>query len=425
MKRRFALKRDLIRAFAGSMNLISPEVENHHEKVSFLAYRLADILGMDEDRKKTVFYAGLLHDIGGILQRGNLSLTDLETNAREIVEYGAAILKQFAVTAPYAPVVLECQTPWHCVDTLPKARDEYVRLGQIVHLADMVTLLMEGPETTLNRAVHLNDLLLHGMEREFSPESLEALRQLSGHEDVWLEMMYRPECYQELIPDDQFLSLDDVVEWTRFMSRIIDFRSPFTAMHSAGVAATASMLAELSGMSEVECKMMRIAGYLHDIGKLKIPDEVLEKPGKLSDEEFNIIKEHAYFSWMLLKDIAGFEQIAEWAARHHEKLNGKGYPFHLYHNELSLGARIMAIADIFSALAEDRPYRRGMEKEKVIMILREDAQNGLLSDKLVALLTDHYDHIDSIRNIESRAASKAYQESLKAGNSDQQLQERL
>lgn len=92
-----------------------------------------------------------------------------------------------------------------------------------------------------------------------------------------------------------------------------------------------------------------------------------------------------------------------------------------YRNELSLGARIMTIADIFSALAEDRPYRKGMEKEKVIMILREDAQNGYLSDKLVALLTDHYDAIDSIRNNESRAASKAYQEGLKAGNNNQQL----
>lgn len=166
--------------------------------------------------------------------------------------------------------------------------------------------------------------------------------------------------------------------------------------------------------------MMRIAGYLHDVGKLKIPDEVLEKPGKLTDEEFNIMKQHAYYTWVLLKDIAGFEQIVEWAARHHEKLNGKGYPFHLSRNELSLGARIMTIADIFSALAEDRPYRKGMEKEKVIMILREDAQNVFLSDKLVALLTDHYDAIDSIRKNESRAASQAYQEGLKAGNSNRQ-----
>ncbi len=415
MERRFASKRDLIRAFAGAMNLISPEVENHHEQVSFLAWRLADILGMDEDQKKTVFYAGLLHDIGGILQRGSLSLADVEANAQEIAVYGASILNQSAVTAPYASVVLECQTPWHCVDTLPKARDEQVRLGQIVHLADAVSLWMAGPETALNRIVHLNDLLRHEREREYSPESLEALRLLSGREDVWLEMMYRPECYLELIPEDHFLSLDDVVEWTHFMSQVIDFKSPFTAMHSAGVAATASAIAELSGMSEFECRMMRIAGYLHDVGKLKIPVEILEKPGKLTDEEFNIMKEHAYYSWVLLKDIAGFEQIADWAARHHEKLNGKGYPFHLYRNELSLGARIMTIADIFSALAEDRPYRKGMDKEKVIMILREDAQKGLLSDRLVALLTDHYDSIDSIRSIESRAASKAYQESLKAG----------
>lgn len=419
MERKFASKRDIIKAFAGSMNLISPEVENHHEKVSFLAWRLADILGMDEEQKKTAFYAGLLHDIGGVLQRVSLSLADLEKNAREIAAYGAEILKQSAVTAPYASVVLESQTPWYQVDKFPKAQDERVRLGQIVHLADVITQWMTGPETVLNRAARLNDLVRSGREREFSPESVEALSRLSGREDVWLEMMYRPECYLELIPDDNFLSLNDVVEWTRFMSQVIDFKSPFTAMHSAGVAATASTLAELTGMSEDECKMMRIAGYLHDIGKLKISNEILEKPGKLSDEEFNTMKEHVYYTWVLLKGISGFEQIVEWAAHHHEKMNGKGYPFHLHNNELSLGARIMTISDIFSALAEDRPYRKGMDKERVIKILREDTQKGFLSDSLVELLIDHYDHIDSIRNNESRAASKAYQESLKAGNGDQ------
>ncbi len=103
----------------------------------------------------------------------------------------------------------------------------------------------------------------------------------------------------------------------------------------------------------------------------------------------------------LIRAFAGsMNLISPEVENHHEKVSFLAY----------------RLADIFSALAEDRPYRKGMEKEKVIMILREDAQNGLLSDRLVTLLTDHYDHIDSIRNIESKAASKVYQESLRAGN---------
>ena len=255
-------------------------------------------------------------------------------------------------------------------------------------------------------------MILCGGENEFCPEVLESFETLCKRESVWMDVMYRPQLFLELIQDNRWVTLDETVKLTEFMSKIIDFRSPFTAMHSAGVAATAVALAELLGMSSDECKMMRIAGYVHDIGKLKIPDEILEKPGKLTDEEFNIMKEHAYYTWILLKDVKGFEQIAPWAAFHHEKLNGNGYPFHLTEGELHLGSRIMTIADIFSAITEDRPYRKSMEKEKVIAILLEDTGRGLLSESLVDLLIDHYDSINARRDAESKAASKKYQESL-------------
>ena len=225
-------------------------------------------------------------------------------------------------------------------------------------------------------------------------------------------MIYRPEIFLDLMTDDRSFSLDETVKLTEFMSKVVDFRSPFTAMHSAGVAATAVALAELSNMSEDECGTMRITGYLHDIGKLKIPNAILDKPGKLTDHEFNIMKEHAYYSWILLKDIQGFETVAKWAALHHEKLNGGGYPFHMMKEELTLGSRIMTVADIFSALTEDRPYRRSMDRDKVVSILREDADRGLISAGVVELLIDHYDEINARRDAESRAASKKYQQSL-------------
>lgn len=222
----------------------------------------------------------------------------------------------------------------------------------------------------------------------------------------------RPQLFLDLDSDNRDISLDEMVKLTEFMSRVVDFRSPFTAMHSAGVAATAAALAKRAGMSEDECRQIRIAGYLHDIGKLKIPNEILEKPGKLTDEEFHIMKEHAYFTWLILKDVKGFEQITAWAAFHHEKLNGTGYPFHLLQDELPLGSRIMAVADIFSALTEDRPYRKSMEKEKVMDILTGDARRGLISSGIVEYLISNYDEINQLRAYESKAASRKYRESL-------------
>lgn len=182
--------------------------------------------------------------------------------------------------------------------------------------------------------------------------------------------------------------------------------------HHEKVAYLSYHLAETMGLDGEECTLAFAGGLLHDIGKLKIPNEILEKPGKLTDEEFNVMKEHAYYSWILLKDVTGFEQIAPWAALHHEKLNGAGYPLHLSSNELSLGSRIMTVADIFSAITEDRPYRKSMEKEKVIAVLNGDAQRGLISESLVGLLMDNYDLINDKRDVESRAASRKYQEIL-------------
>ena len=385
MVQHFTTKRDLIGGFTNAMNLISPEVQNHHEKVSYLAYRLAEASGLDDHEKMLAFTGGLLHDIGGVLKQGDVSLLDLELNAGQVASAGAALLRVFPATSRFAPVVQESQTPWQRLKRLHAHLKAPQQIGQCIHLADAITLLLEV---------------------------LESFETLCKRESVWMDVMYRPQLFLELIQDNRWVTLDETVKLTEFMSKIIDFRSPFTAMHSAGVAATAVALAELLGMSSDECKMMRIAGYVHDIGKLKIPDEILEKPGKLTDEEFNIMKEHAYYTWILLKDVKGFEQIAPWAAFHHEKLNGNGYPFHLTEGELHLGSRIMTIADIFSAITEDRPYRKSMEKEKVIAILLEDTGRGLLSESLVDLLIDHYDSINARRDAESKAASKKYQESL-------------
>src|SRR5690606_8284531 len=114
------------------------------------------------------------------------------------------------------------------------------------------------------------------------------------------------------------LNLDELIKLSEVFAYIIDFRSPFTANHSLGVAQVARKLAELAGFSENECKMMLIAGYLHDIGKLAISNEILEKPEKLETDEFNIIKSHVFYTYRTLESIKEFETINIWASLHHE-----------------------------------------------------------------------------------------------------------
>ena len=217
---------------------------------------------------------------------------------------------------------------------------------------------------------------------------------------------------------DRDANLDTILQVARLIGMIIDFRSPFTAMHSAGVAASARALARLAGMNAHECDMMEIAGSIHDLGKIRTPSEILEKPGKLTVEEFNVMKEHAFFSDLLLSRVSGFNEIRRWAALHHEKLNGMGYPYHLREGEIPFGAQIMAVADVFSAITEDRPYRKGMPEDKVKSILLENADRGELSRLIVDLLIANFDAVNAAREHASKEAGGRYFKAMNATSSE-------
>jgi len=107
------------------------------------------------------------------------------------------------------------------------------------------------------------------------------------------------------------------------------------------------------------------------------------------------MKSHAYYSYLVINSIGGLKQIAEWAGYHHERLDGSGYPFHCSAAELSTGTRILIVADIFTALAEDRPYRKGMSKDEIIQIIREMSARTLLDARIVNLLFENFSEIFS------------------------------
>ncbi len=193
------------------------------------------------------------------------------------------------------------------------------------------------------------------------------------------------------------LDMKRLLSLTKVFSHIIDFRSRFTAIHSEGVAAVAETLAKFAGFSERECQMMRIAGYLHDLGKLAVPTEILEKPSRLTEDEFNIIRSHTYHTFRVLEPIRGFEIINTWASLHHERMDGSGYPFHYDRYSLPLGSRIMAVADVFTAIIEDRPYRRGMNGREALKVLQGMARNLALDPDIVKLVEYHFDEINFVQ----------------------------
>ncbi|MBO4863242.1 MAG: HD domain-containing protein [Eubacterium sp.] len=398
MEKKFTNMRDIARSFSNAMNLLRPETENHHQRVAYLAYHIADEMDYDDEDKKDILYASVLHDIGIVLMP---ELTDKSKRYyfKDVASAGLGIIGDVQRLKPVCEI-FKAASPDGGFDRAIFGSDRYVDFAEIINLSDRVSSMLDPKDAALNQVSDICDTVSDLAGEEISNQVIDAFLRFAAKEYVWMEVLHQPEIFLNYIPAVNDVTLDDMIEMARFMSRIIDFRSSYTAMHSSGVAATAVRLAEIMGLSEDECKMMCVASYLHDIGKLKVPKSVLEKSEKLTDAEFNIVKEYAYYTHLLLKDMTGFEQIGRWASLHHERLNGGGYPFRLSADDIPMGARIIAIADIFSAVAEIRSYRKGLTKEEVVAILRDNVDNGAMSGYIVETLINNYDNINSIREKE-------------------------
>jgi HD-GYP domain-containing protein (c-di-GMP phosphodiesterase class II) len=155
---------------------------------------------------------------------------------------------------------------------------------------------------------------------------------------------------------------------------------------------------------------MRIAGHLHDLGKLAVPAEILEKPSALSEEEFSVIRGHTFYTQQVLESMGDLGPITEWAAAHHERMDGSGYPSHEEMDDLSLGARIISVADVFTALTEDRPYRKGMERDEALEVLQEMADTAVLDGTVVSQLRRNFDDINDARIAAQKVAKQEYDE---------------
>ncbi|MDF2544855.1 MAG: metal dependent phosphohydrolase [Herbinix sp.] len=175
-----------------------------------------------------------------------------------------------------------------------------------------------------------------------------------------------------LIPDQNIeIYMDELEQISRAFAVIIDKKSAFTHHHSLKISERAFKMAQALGYDEKKCRKMKISGYLHDIGKLIVPNSILDKPDKLTKDEMLLIKKHPYYSKFILKQIKGFEDIAEWGPNHHENLTGTGYPEGISGSQFTEESQIMAICDIYQALTEDRIYRSGMSHDDAVIIINK------------------------------------------------------
>lgn len=354
-----------------SIDLYNFLLKNHHRQTCIIAYQIGNHYNLDSQVLSNVVLASAIHDIGAlhVTERDKLLYIDaIDPEPHQIM--GERIIGDFAPFAHISHIIRHHHIVYQDILDGKVNRDDIPIECFIIHLADRIDVLYEThPGET--------DFIISEINKRFGTVFLPELQ------DTFNKLASTPE-FWEKITDDSFYDLllmsindascvidDDSLEsLAELFSRIVDFKSEWTMNHSKSVSVLADHIARIYGLDEKKCFSLRIAGYLHDIGKIAIPIEVLDKPGKLDTSEYKTIKMHATYSSLILSRIPALGDIAKWAMLHHEKHDKSGYPLGKGAVDFTIEMDILAFADIFAALAENRPYRAALTQEKILELLK-------------------------------------------------------
>lgn len=362
---------------------------NHARRVAYISLRLAERFGLSEEELHDLCSFAMLHD-NGLCQEvfsGEVALPetkDIRTRLesyRMHCRYGEDNISHYPFLTDNRNVVLYHHENWDGSGYFGVKGDEIPLMAQIIALADTVDNLFHFENPSIANRRSITEFIKAHNESWFSPLIVEAFLDTQKHVSFWLDLQ-EPQLHEALesrIPDIAHqLSLDDIFAITRVFAYIVDSKSPFTHRHTMCLEEKVGVMGKFYKMDGAHITALKIAASLHDLGKLAIPNSILDKPGKLEADEMELMKSHVYYTDRALAKIKGFEEIAGWAARHHEKLNGGGYPYGISAEGLSFEERLMACLDIYQALTEERPYRPSMSHKEAASILYMLADKGEL-----------------------------------------------
>lgn len=383
-------------------------LKSHHRRVAVISYSIGKELGLENHALGELVVAASLHDIGALsVQERDMLIQEDVVNPMPHCLMGYHMLKSFSVFKDIAQIIRYHHVVYE--DSLDDKEDDIPFASHIIHLADRVDVLISADEFILSQKNRIIEKIHNKVGTTFHPEVYNAFEKVSKADVFWLEInnMTMEQLFKKIdFPVNFDLTIDNILEFARAISRIIDFRSRFTAMHSYTVGHLASLLGSYFDYPKEDCAKLMVAGYLHDIGKIGIDPGLMEKNGPLTEEEFNLMKLHPYYTGQILRELSAsdwFKNVVLWAERHHEKVDGHGYPYALEAKELDTGVKILAYADIITALMENRPYREGIPIDEAFEII--DAKlSKTLSIEMFDVLKAHKDEINDVF-LESQAHS--------------------
>jgi len=391
--------RQVVFALADALDLVGIASLEHGKRVAYLADSCGKLLGFTQPLLDTLFNAALLHDCGvSSASAHNHILSKMEwPGAQTHCLAGATLLQSFAPLQPLSEIILHHHTRWEHLpaETLSPHTRLMSNLIFLVDRVDALTIFYQHQNVLVSKTAIRK--VISGLDsRLFAPRLIEVFMAASAQDAFWLGLeqrhLWRYLTKLERTQQNLSLNMAELRQLGMIFASIVDTKSAYTLEHSQGVARLARLLAEKQGLSAAVCEKIEVAGLLHDLGKLKVPDAILEKPGPLTLEERAIIHHHSFETYQILQRIEGLEDIAIWAGSHHESPNGSGYPFGLREAEVGLEARIIGVADVFQALAQKRPYRAPLTPQQILETLAALAEEGRLDGAVVKLVGQNLEH---------------------------------
>ena len=383
----------LVAACSYALDCVETELvhvtSRHAKRVAYMSVCVAEQLGIcGKDLQDLAVYA-LLHDNAltqYIQEELHSNLTDMKEMPRIGVHcsIGEENIQGFPFHTDVKNVILYHHENADGSGPFGKKSEEVPLFSRIIHLCDLLDQACCRKAFTTETWEWAKDVLQRIRGTMVDEECAEALERIFS-EEYFLSLggNFEASLWNKVPRQKQELDFSQIKKLAGFFAKIVDYKSPFTSTHSIGVAERAEKLSHYMGFDEETVQKMYLAGALHDIGKVAVGNEILEKPDRLTDAEFAVMKHHAAYTYNILSEIDDFEEIRDFAAFHHERLDGTGYPFGKDASELNVQERMMACIDIYQALTESRPYKKGMSHERACEILKNMADKGWLDMDII------------------------------------------
>jgi len=391
----------IINILEKTLNYIDRRLVGHGKRVSFLTFKMLENKNIDKKILRDITLLAMVHDIGAYETAEIDDMFHFEAkNMWEHSVYGYLFFKYFSPLKSISQIVLYHHANIHEIKNLSP---EYVLIAQALCIANMADLFYLSKRSTKEFESFLqNKRGTCFLEEAVDLYIVAKFDLLKFDEDI-------KDCkeYNKILYDIPFTN-EEIEEYIRLIVYAIDFRSTQTVVHTISVASIAETLAKIAGASKQEIDMVRTAALLHDIGKISTPVRILEgKASTLSESDMEIMRHHIVVSGEILEGNVN-DVVKKIACRHHERLDGSGYPEGLFAKGLTFLERLMCVADVFSALCTARSYQGAFPKEKIISILSDLAERNKMDKTIVDLVITHYDEIIEIGNKEAEKVVNDY-----------------